>query len=302
MAKVILPLCSALVRYIWSHHQQVRFGLLRSVPHDNLKVLQSHSVPLIRDSQVSQVVTMVEGPQSVALRRAGYTAAHFKSYRDEPGSPEVIETNRETTVKYPKGIKLQAVQKGQVRKESWGFTVYIKKWIECEELSLKNSHKQVESLWVRLRDQGNKGNLVVGVYHRQPDQGESVGKAFLLQLQETLPLQALILLGDFSHPNICWKSGRMSFRQSMRLLECINDHFLSEVMDSPTTGDAMLHLCYQHKLTGNIKTGDSPGCSDCAPVEFAILRDMGQAKNKVSTLNFRKAIFQEFGTLQGVSH
>jgi len=31
-------------------------------------------------------------------------------------------------------------------------TLYIKKWIECEEQSLKNSHKQVESLWVRIRD------------------------------------------------------------------------------------------------------------------------------------------------------
>ncbi|TRZ09406.1 hypothetical protein HGM15179_017703 [Zosterops borbonicus] len=45
---------------------------------------------------------------------------------------------------------------------------YIKRWIEWEELSLKNSHQQVESLWVTIRDRGNKGNLVVGVYYRLP--------------------------------------------------------------------------------------------------------------------------------------
>jgi len=35
-----------------------------------------------------------EGPQSVALRHAGYTAAHLKSYGDEPAAPEVIGSNR----------------------------------------------------------------------------------------------------------------------------------------------------------------------------------------------------------------
>ena len=46
-----------------------------------------------------------EGPQPVVLRCAGYTAAHLKSYRDETGAPEVIGANRETPVKYLKGIK-----------------------------------------------------------------------------------------------------------------------------------------------------------------------------------------------------
>jgi len=43
---------------------------------------------------------------------------------------------------------------------------------ECEELSLQNSHEQVESLRARIKDWGNKGNLVVGIYYRPPDQGE----------------------------------------------------------------------------------------------------------------------------------
>jgi len=65
-----------------------------------------------------------------------------------------------------------------------GLALYIKKWIECEELCLKNSHKQVESLQVRIRDQGNKGNLVADAYYRPPDQGEPIDEAFLIQLQE----------------------------------------------------------------------------------------------------------------------
>jgi len=57
------------------------------------------------------------------------------------------------------------------RRDRWGkrgegLAPYIKKPIQCEELSLKNSHEYVERLWVRIRDGGEKGNLVVGVYYR----------------------------------------------------------------------------------------------------------------------------------------
>jgi len=56
---------------------------------------------------------------------------------------------------------------------------------------MKNSHEQVENLWVRIRDRGNKGNLVVGVCYRPPDQGESTDEALFLQLQEASRSQSL---------------------------------------------------------------------------------------------------------------
>ena len=44
--------------------------------------------------------------------------------------------------------------------------LYVRKWIGCEELCLRNSHDQVESLWVKIRDRSSKGQLVVGVCYR----------------------------------------------------------------------------------------------------------------------------------------
>jgi len=81
---------------------------------------------------------------------------------------------------------------------------------------------------------GNKGNLVVGVYYRLPDQGKPADEAFFLQLQEASCSQSLILLVDSNHPNICWKSSTVSCRQFRRLLECTEDKSLSQVIDSPT--------------------------------------------------------------------
>ena len=36
-----------------------------------------------------------------------------------------------------------------------GVALYIKKTLQSEELSLKNNHEQVESLWVRIGERGN---------------------------------------------------------------------------------------------------------------------------------------------------
>jgi len=83
-----------------------------------------------------------------------------------------------------------------------GVALYIEKTLQSEELSLKNNHEQVESLWVRIGERGNKGNLLVGVYYRPPDQEELTDEAFTLQLQEASRSQALVLLGDFNHPDI----------------------------------------------------------------------------------------------------
>lgn len=43
-----------------------------------------------------------------------------------------------------------------------------------------------------------------------------------------------------------------------------------------------------------VKTGTSLGCSAHTLVEVVILRDMGQVKSRVRTLNFRRANFQLF--------
>jgi len=102
-----------------------------------------------------------------------------------------------------------------------GIALYINKWIDCEELSLKNSHKQVESSWVRIRDRGNKGILVVGLCSRPPDQGEPTDKAFFPHFQQASRSQALILLGDFKYPDICWISSTASCGQSRRLPKCM---------------------------------------------------------------------------------
>ncbi|PKU47845.1 rna-directed dna polymerase from mobile element jockey-like [Limosa lapponica baueri] len=180
---------------------------------------------------------------------------------------------------------------------AWMFCLHLmKKWLEREELLLKNSHEQVESLWVGIRDQDNKGSLVVGLYYRPPDQAKPVNDAFLLQLEEASRSQALILLRDFNHLDICWKSNTAGCRHSRKLLECLDDNFLRQEINSPTRGDALLDLLVTNasEIIRDVKVEGSLGCSDHALVQFTVLINLKPTRSTVRTLNFKKAKFQLF--------
>jgi len=88
-------------------------------------------------------------------------------------------------------------------------------------------------------------------------------------------------------------------RHSRRLLEYMEDKFLSQVIGSFTRGGAILDVLVTNarELIGDAKTGGSLGCSDHAVMGFTVLRKMSQAKSKVRTLHFRKANFELFKEL-----
>ena len=83
---------------------------------------------------------------------------------------------------------------------------------------------------------------------------------------------ALVLLGDFNHPDICWKRSIVSCKQHRGLLECSVDNLLSQVTDSPARGDAILDLLLTsiNELIGDIRIGGCLGSSDHAVAEFPL--------------------------------
>lgn len=81
-------------------------------------------------------------------------------------------------------------------------------------------------------------------------------------------------------------------KQSWRLLECIEENFLVQVLDKATRDEVLpdLVLTIAEELNKEGKLGGTWGCSDCALFELVILREM--AKSKVSRrTNFR--LFRE---------
>ena len=75
-----------------------------------------------------------------------------------------------------------------MRKEGMGVAIYIRKERECEDILVKISYEQVESLRMTVIDRGSKESLVISVYYRPSNQAEPVIDTFYLQLQETFAI------------------------------------------------------------------------------------------------------------------
>lgn len=126
------------------------------------------------------------------------------------------------------------------------------------------------------------------------------GSAALSLVDEALlASQALILMGDFNQPNICWRDNTLEHKQSWGFLECVSNNFLREEIEGPARRGAMLDpvLANREELVGNAMLQDSLGCSDHEMVELEILRAVNRAHGKLTALDFWKADFGLFKDL-----
>ncbi|KAK4810944.1 hypothetical protein QYF61_013352 [Mycteria americana] len=108
-----------------------------------------------------------------------------------------------------------------------GVALYIR---EClDSLELNDGDDRVECLWVRIRGKANKAGIVVGVCYRPPNQDEETDELFYKQLGEASRSLALVLVGDFNLPDVCWKYNTAEGKQSRRFLEHVADNFLTQL-------------------------------------------------------------------------
>ena len=78
-------------------------------------------------------------------------------------------------------------------------------------------------------------------------------------------------------------------KQSGRFLECIDDTFLTQVIEKLKKRGVLLDLTLSYKegLVGDVKVKGCFGCSDHGIVEFTILRARRKVRSKLTTLDFR---------------
>lgn len=76
-------------------------------------------------------------------------------------------------------------------------------------------------------------DIILKVCYRPPNQEHHTDEALYQQIEAVSLSQALDLMGDFSHPNICWKNSTAMHRWSQRFLECLHDNFLLQVTEEP---------------------------------------------------------------------
>jgi len=143
-----------------------------------------------------------------------------------------------------------------------GMAFYVRDCLDCIELN--DCDDMVECLWVKMRGKDNKADILLGVCYRPPNQHEEVDEVFYKQLAEVSQSLALVLVGDFSLLDIYWKYNTAERKQSRRLLECVEENFLTELVSEPTRGGASLDLLFTNRegLVGDVVVG---GCLGHSP-------------------------------------
>ncbi|KAK4824398.1 hypothetical protein QYF61_014058 [Mycteria americana] len=157
-----------------------------------------------------------------------------------------------------------------------GVALYVRECFGC--LELEDSDDRVECLWVRIRGKANKADIVVGICYRPPSQDEEADEIFHKQLGEVSRSLALVLVGDFNLPDVCWKYNTAERKQSRRFLERVEDNFLTQLVREPTREGAPLDLLLVNRegLVGDVMVGGHLGCSDHNMIEFSILREVSK--------------------------
>ena len=117
---------------------------------------------------------------------------------------------------------------------------------------------------------------------------------FYEQMAEAARSPALVLMGDFNFPDICWEYNLAQKKQSRRFLECMEDNLLMQLVREPTIGAAPLDLLLTNRegLVGDVEVGGCLGQRDHDMVEFLILGRVKRGNSKTATLDFQRADFE----------
>jgi len=95
----------------------------------------------------------------------------------------------------------------------------------------------------------------VGICYRPRDLKDQKDKTLYRWIGAARFSQALVLTGDFNHPNICWRNNRVGHKKSRRFLDCVDDNFLLQMTEKSTRRGAMLDLVLTKtvELLGSVK-------------------------------------------------
>ncbi|GAB0207137.1 hypothetical protein GRJ2_003179300 [Grus japonensis] len=125
-------------------------------------------------------------------------------------------------------------RKDRQGRQRGGVALYVHDQLECMELHLGMDEEPTKSLWVRIKGRAGAGDIIARVCYRPPDQGDRADEALYRQIGAASCSQALVLMGDFNHPDICWRDNAAERKQSRKFLECVDDNFLLQVIEEPT--------------------------------------------------------------------
>ena len=147
--------------------------------------------------------------------------------------------------------------------------------IEVEDLKEDNFP---ESLWCRLEFE--KFKILLGICYRPPDSAKTNDDSLFNLITKACECSKdVIIMGDFNYPQLNWKDDSL-LNISSPFVECLNDNFLTQMVNESTRGDNTLDLLItsNEDFIENVRIEEPFSTSDHKIVRWSIV--IGRNNNK----------------------
>ena len=177
----------------------------------------------------------------------------------------------------------------RIRRRGGGGILYVKESIQAYEIKLEVDYD--EAVWCKIVSGNSK--LTIGLVYQSPNINEEDNTKIQNAIKEVSKRECIIM-GDFSHGHIQWKSLESTGGEDRQFLFLILDSFLTQHVLEPTRGDNVLDivLSSQKELVDNVKIHEPLGNSDHNQIHFDI-NVKSENKNKTYRRNFHKVNYKD---------
>ena len=133
-----------------------------------------------------------------------------------------------------------------------GVIMYIKDSIQAYELQMEKEAECEEGIWCNIATKNS--TLTKGLIYRSPNIRQEDVEKLHNAIKEIIKRE-YVIMGDFNHGHIQWKSLESVGRDDQQFLLLIQDSFLTQHVLEPTRGGNVLDLVFssQNELVDNVK-------------------------------------------------
>ncbi|MBA1446783.1 MAG: hypothetical protein FE835_18145 [Gammaproteobacteria bacterium] len=186
-------------------------------------------------------------------------------------------------------------RKDRQERKGGGVILYIKECIQAYEVQLKSEADCEEAIWCNIVTRHS--TLTIGLVYRSPNIGHEEDVKLQNAIKETSKGECVIM-GDFNHGHIQWKSLESAGGDDQQFLFLIQDCFLTQHVLEPTRGGNVLDLVFssQNELVDNVKVHEPLGSSDHNQIHFSIKVQSRNNAKKQWRRNFNKGKYKQMRT------
>ena len=120
----------------------------------------------------------------------------------------------------------------QIRRRGRGVILYVKESIQAYEIKLEREADYDEAVWCKIVSGNSK--LTIGLVYRSPSINEEDNTKIQNAIKEVSKRERIIM-GDFNHGHMQWKSLESTGGEDQQFLLLIQDSFLIQHVLEPTS-------------------------------------------------------------------